>query len=222
MIKAGKYELLKTSYEDANRIADSYGLPPLSKDNYSFAQRLFSSYGKTQRKDMPRIRTKNQLLLQKRLKQGYIDINKPFAPETNPSDPFPKGISKEQAKNFLVNGLKDNDINDDKINISLKGISATKLKPIQKQIYLSEVFDLYRNQGNKYLKDSLFLCTSDLFILDGHHRFVAALLFNPSLKLKSLLIDLPINKLLPLLLTYTNAIGNAQNEMKLIDILNEI
>jgi len=215
--KAGKYELVKTSYEDAQRIADSYGVPSLTKDDYLYAQKLFSSHGKTQRNDMPVIRRKNILLFQQRLQKGYIDINKPYAPDTNPKNPFPNGISKEQAKGFLINGLRDGDENDDKINVKLYNVNSKSLKPIQKQVYLSEVFDLYRNAGKSYLQDAFFLTTNDNFIIDGHHRFVAILLFLPEIKIKALKIDMPLKTLIPMSLTYTTAIGNIRNEINEIN-----
>jgi len=210
-IKAGQYELLKTSFDSANKAAHSYGVNELDEKPFTLTQRVFSK-GKTNRNSMPVLKSGDIPQFQYRLKNGYIDVNKPFAPNTNENDPFPNGISKVQAKQFLINGLLDGDENDDKIKISLKSISANKLKPLQSQIYLSEVFDMYKNRPESYFTNSIFLCSEDNRIIDGHHRFAAILLFYPDTKMKCLKIGLPIDKLLPLSLTYSSAIGNPRNE----------
>jgi hypothetical protein len=56
-----------------------------------------------------------------------------------------------------------------------------------------------------------FITSSDGFILDGHHRWLAGMLIDPSMKVKVIAIDLPIDELLPLMLSYTDAIGNERN-----------
>lgn len=186
--------------------------------NYLKAKKLAMG-GSTVRKDMPRIRTSNVRLFQKRLRGGYIDINTPFSADTDIKNPFPEGLSGDKAKEFLEAGLAihDGDKNDDKVDVKSAQIAVGKLKPIQKQIYLSESLDIIRTRGLKksinYLtNDTTFIVSSDNRIIDGHHRWLAAMLIDPTLKVKVIKIDLPISKLLPLSLAYGDAIGNERNK----------
>ena len=57
--------------------------------NYTLAQRS-AKLGFAKRKDMPVIDNRDVKLLQKRLQTELIDINKPFAKNDLPDDPFPK------------------------------------------------------------------------------------------------------------------------------------
>jgi len=82
--EAGKLEIVRTDVENARKYAElemkKYGreldeeVPNFDK-NYIFAQRL-AKMGSTKRKDMPVINNKDVKLLQKRLKQGTIDIER--------------------------------------------------------------------------------------------------------------------------------------------------
>ena len=60
--------------------------------------------------------------------------------------------------------------------------------------------------------DSILILSADLYLLDGHHRLLSAMLIDPKMKLKALIIDLPIKKLLPLTIAYGDSIGNKRNQ----------
>lgn len=192
-------------------------LKPDFNDNYLKAQ-SYAKKGSTKRKDMPRIRTKDVRTFQERLKNGFIDINKPFSKTTENKNPFPEGLSGEQAQEFLEAGLKIHDGNakDDKVRVLERKIPINKLYPIQEQIYLSESLDILKNRGveeaKKFLtKDTFFIVSSDNRIIDGHHRWLAAFLLNENLKVNTIMIDLPIKQLLPMSLAYGDAVGNKRN-----------
>jgi hypothetical protein len=215
----GQLELIKSKYEDvvsySNKI--DLDLDELNnfKDNYLLARKM-ANYGKTQRKDMPVINTDDVWLLQKLLKNGSLDIHKPFSDETNKSNPFPEGLSGKEAEEFLKRGFKDNHKTDDIIKYSVKNIPVSKLKPIQKQIYVDKSLSMIKRSGvetfTKHLENETYFITStDNYIIDGHHRYLAGMLMDKNISVRCLVIDLPISKLLPLALAFGDAIGNKRN-----------
>jgi len=60
-------------------------------------------------------------------------------------------------------------------------------------------------------KNNVFIMSKDLYIIDGHHRFLSGVLLDPNMQINALIIDLPIAKLLPLTLSYSDAVGNKRN-----------
>jgi hypothetical protein len=166
---------------------------------------------------MPVINDGDVKKFQKRLEDGTIDINKPFAkdPEVG-SNPFPEGLSGLKAKNWLEKGLKDGSKTDDIIDVSITKIAVKDLKPIQRQIYYDKSMGETIKQGvdksiNFVTNKSFFIISGDNYIIDGHHRYLSALLLDPSAKVNALKINLPINKLLPMATAYGDAIGNKRN-----------
>lgn len=221
---AGKLEVVRTNVDTARRHAedlfsdnnqDLETLLPNFDKNYKFAQKK-AKIGWTKRKDMPVISSDDVKAMQKRLKDGTIDLENPFAPSTDPSDPYPEGLTGQDAKRFLNRGLRDGEKSDDVIKFSEKKVAAKDLKPIQRQIYFDKSIKSIADNGVKgttnFLTNvSYFICSSDNYIIDGHHRFLSALLVDPQIKVRCLIIDLPIEKLLPLSLAYGDAIGNKRN-----------
>ena len=88
--------------------------------------------------------------------------------------------------------------------------------PIQDQIYFDKGFKTISKNGVESTIDLLnsktLIVSSDNRIIDGHHRFLSALLINKNMKLNVIQIDLPLNKLLPLSLAYGDSIGNKRNQ----------
>jgi len=109
-----RLEVESTSLEEARKFAEQQlskvgGLDknlPNFDENYLILQR-WASLGKTLRKDMPRIPSKQVKDFQKVLAKGLVDIRAPFAKSTNPNDPFPDNLSGKKAKDFLRAGKKD-------------------------------------------------------------------------------------------------------------------
>ncbi len=156
--------------------------------------------------------------MQERLKNGYIDIDKPLSPETKKrKNPFPEGLTGKEAEQFLEAGLKkhDGDADDDKVKVSIKKVRVSDLIPLQQQIYFDKSMDSTAKFGREgtidFLKSSYFLVSSDLKLLDGHHRMLSAYLIDPDMKVPALVIDMPINKLLPMSKAYGSALGNKPN-----------
>jgi len=224
---AGKLEIGSTNLLKARVYAER-----LFKDNdkdldvelpdfdstYKKAQQL-ASVGTKLRKEMPVIDNNDVRVLQKRLKAGTIDISKPFAKNSVPNNPFPDGLDKSLGKEWVTGGLKvnDGDAKDDVVSVSMKKVEVRKLKPIQKQIYFDKSINNIAQFGAKGTRDfatsssNTFVISSDNRIIDGHHRFLSTMLVDPSIKVNCLEIDLPIKELLPLSLSYSDAIGNKRN-----------
>jgi ParB-like chromosome segregation protein Spo0J len=221
--EAGKMELAKISYDDAfeyaNKLFNGKLLEeiPDFESNFKLAQSK-AHLGKTVRKDMPVIDNKDVKDFQRRLENGYIDINAPYSKE-NKNEPFPEGLKGEKAKEWLESGLAKHDggkQDDDKIDVSIKKIKVGKLKPIQKQIYFDKSIKMVaaglEKTANFLKNESTFIVSDDNFIIDGHHRFLAAVLIDPDMDVNCMVISLPIKKLLPMSLAYGDAIGNERNQ----------
>tara|TARA_Y100000310_G_C20507004_1_gene726905 strand:+ start:211 stop:1017 length:807 start_codon:yes stop_codon:yes gene_type:complete len=216
---AGKMELLSTSYEDALKFAvekkfDVDGVKDFEA-NFKAAQSA-AKRGKTKRKDMPVIDDADVKKLQARLQKGTLDITKPFHKDTDPKDPFPTGLQGLDAQEFMKRGLKDGSKTDDIVPVSIKKKKISDLIPIQKQIFYDKSMEATAKFGIKGTTDfvsnkSFFVTSDDNFIIDGHHRFLSAMLLDPNMKINALSIDLPIKKLLPLAVAYGDALGNKRN-----------
>ena len=184
--------------------------------NYKKAQKL-AHMGSTRRRDMPVIMDTDVAKFQHRLKSGHIDIRKPLSDDTDVSDPFPEGLTGKEAQDFLQRGLEDGSISDDKVDVKSKNIKVSKLIPIQKQIYFDTAMNTMVQFGVKasisFISSKTFFITSaDNYIIDGHHRYLQALIIEPNMSVNCLAVDLPIKQLLPMSLAYGDAIGNARNQ----------
>lgn len=223
--EAGQYEIVKTPIQTAVKLVDVIYknnhtvspkklLPDFVK-NYKFAQQL-ATLGKTQRKDMPVIRRSDAFMLQKRLERGSIDMKAPFAKDTDPANPFPEGLPKGLATKWLTNGWRDGKFSDDMVKCYHDSKPAGSLKPIQQQIYLDKALafglKFQKPEFQKMVGNSFMISSKDNFIVDGHHRWLFAVLVDPRIKMSTLVIDLPLKELLKMLLTYTDAIGNERNK----------
>jgi len=219
---AGKLEVVTTSLEKAREFALAK-FPTLDEDipdfnsNYVLAQKL-AYKGHTKRKDMPVITSKDVKKFQKRLMKGKLDINAPYADDTKEDDPFPEGLSGAKAERFVELGLKiyDGSKQDDQISVKNESIKARDLTPIQEQIYFDKGLSTIIKNGledtRKILLSKTLIVSSDNRIIDGHHRFLSAILLDPDMKLNTIKIDLPLSKLLPLAIAYGDAIGNSRNK----------
>lgn len=222
---AGTMEVTRTSVRDAyahgERVLQSYGkdidveMPDFER-NYRTAQKL-ASIGFTKRKDMPVIGRNDVREFQRRLKSGQIDVSEPFKP-SHASNPFPEGLSGSEAREWLQSGLEvyDGDSRDDVVSLQLTSVKAEDLRPIQEQIYFDKSIETIGKNGAEgtvsFIEDkSILICSSDNYIIDGHHRFLSAILVDPMMQAQVLKVDLPIDTLLPMAIAYGDAIGNKRN-----------
>lgn len=222
----GKMELHSTTVDKArsyaaNKFAEAgFDLDeeiPNFDNNFTFAKNK-ATHGRTVRKEMPVLGKPDIRLLQIMLKKGSIDLKNPWSSDEVSKDPFPEGLSGADADHFFERGLRihDGDKRDDIVKFKITKVAVRDLVPVQKQIYFDRSMDKQSKEGAKVSRKfltskSTFVASSDLRIVDGHHRFLSALLIDPQMKVKVLVIDLPIDKLLPLTVAFSDAVGNKRN-----------
>jgi len=185
--------------------------------NYKKLQKRmdFASLIKIDRIDMPVIEPKDIKKFEDDIKAGKIDI---FKPAAHGDIAFPKDLvtNREAAKDFLTLGLKDGNEKDDRIKAKMTTMAANKLKPIQDEIWLEKLVEMIAKFGpplaGSPVASATIIVSKEGYILDGHHRFGQAMLANPTLKLKALVIPMDIDTLIKMGRSYGNAIGNKQKQ----------
>lgn len=217
----GRMELVHThmdvAVEYAKRIlGDQYEVIDDFPTNFLMAQSLARN-GWTLRKDMPVITGADVHEFKSRLEAGAIDIKAPYARGSS-HNPFPQGLTGKQAKFWLEKGLAINDGSDidDPVKVRFKRVRVSNLRPIQKQIYFDKSMDMlargFAGLRNYLENKSILIASSDNFIIDGHHRFLGGVLYDPTINVQVLSIDLPIKTLLPMAIAYGDSIGNSRNK----------
>lgn len=96
-------------------------------------------------------------------------------------------------------------------------IPVYKLKPVQKEIYLDKsAKDILKHgeyRTKVYLRNhSTITVSKDLFIVDGHHRWLSAMLINPKMSIKVFQIGLAFTELYRPMIAYSNALQNTRKE----------
>ena len=163
--------------------------------------------------DMPVIEPKDMKKFLGELKNGELDIFKPFAfgSEYFPKDLLGKSID---SKEFLHLGMEDHNKTDDVVKAKLTKIAGDKLKPTQSEIWLENVIGNIIKFGipksGSPVTETVIIVSKDGYILDGHHRFAQVMLANPKLKMSALYVPLDIDTLLKIGRSYGNAVGNSQ------------
>lgn len=104
----------------------------------------------------------------------------------------------------------------DGIKVSLAKVKVSDLSPIQKQIYFDTVLNDIMSYGVEaslhHVTNKAFIVSNDMHIIDGHHRFLSAILIDPDMPVSILKIDLPITELLAVAHAFSKELGNDRNE----------
>jgi hypothetical protein len=187
-------------------------IPEFDKHYTMLRKAVDNSWG-VARKDMPVINDNQIAQFQKLLKDGALDILKPFAKGRALTDKDVQAL--DNPSEFVHLGFKDGKDGDDKISAKITTRAVKDLKPIQQQIFLDKTADMIASfgpakQGSPVTKLTLII-SSDNFIIDGHHRFSCAMLSDPNLKMSVLEVPMNIDKLLEVTRAYGDAIGNKRN-----------
>ena len=127
--------------------------------------------------------------------------------EIDPKE-FPKTLNARLAAIYTKKGEMDGSHEDDVVSVKKATWSARKLKPSQSAIYLGK--SLGMAVGGVKGGDLGSIVSSDNHILDGHHRWAATMLSEPTAKIMGLSAKLGIGDLVPVLRALGDAYGNAR------------
>jgi len=211
-----------TKLAEARELAAGYfGRPVeevLGKDfdkKYKMLQRATKAAPGIPRIQMPVIEPSDIGMFQRQLNEGRVDI---IAPWAKGKFVGPSAIGPEDGP-WVELGLADGSPNDDVVKAALKGIAVGKLKPTQGQIWLEKTFGNIAKfgvpAGGSRILTTTVIVSSDMYILDGHHRYSQAMLADPGLKMQSLFVPLGIKALLEIGRAYGEAIGNKGKQAKI-------
>jgi len=161
---------------------------------------------------MPVIEPSDIKAFEASLAQGHIDIFRPEA-LTHLQSKFPDRFSnRSDAHDWLTLGIQDGDPNDDVLKARITRVEASELKPLQDEIWLTNIIpNIIKfgvpQQGSPVTEATLII-SQDNYIIDGHHRTAQAWLGDPRLKMKVLEVPLGIDDLLEVARSYGAALGN--------------
>ena len=117
-------------------------------------------------------------------------------------------VNPKVAKVVTTSGLKDGDESDDAIGVTAnKTFPVAKLKPSQTSMNISKAMGmafamLSQEQGGKGMNtggDLGAFISKDGHIMDGHHRWVATAMVDPTKEIGGYLVDFPGSELIKLL-----------------------
>lgn len=137
-----------------------------------------------------------------------------------PTDAVPLSAIDKKAAQFANagGGEKDNDPDDDKVPFSKVSVAAGKLKPSQKEVVPEKAvaFAILALLKKPPMQDGpggdlQAIISKDNFIMDGHHRWAATFLVDPSATLDATQIDLPGGALVTALNVVTKGMGRSGN-----------
>jgi hypothetical protein len=140
--------------------------------------------------------------------KNYFDLIEEL--KTKEIDPleFDNPLTAAMKAIFPTKGKMDGDEGDDIVNTKKGSWSANKLKPSQNAIYLGK--SLGMAIGGVKGGDLGAIISKDKHILDGHHRWAATLLSEPSASIQGIEAQLGIGDLVPVL----RALGDALNNQR--------
>ena len=186
------------------------------KTNYRLLQEKCGLALDLPRIEMPVIEPEQMDEFQESLSKGHIDVKEPVAKAPQSKSKYPTDLGFDlRGRQWLYRGTRDGAIEDDILDTQMTKIAVADLKPSQSQIWLEKVIgmSLYfgpLKQSSEFLHEAPIIVSKDGYILDGHHRFGAAMISNPALRLTALKVDMEIRELVKMARSYGNAIGNEQ------------
>lgn len=124
------------------------------------------------------------------------------------ADPIPLSKFAQNpaiAQSLVKSGNTDNNATDDIIKAEFTGIRPNELKPTQTTLVWDKVLSMIQTGITKpeFLKDMQAIVSGDNAIMDGHHRWAAALVLYPQNEVRVLKMNLPLGKLISVLNAYT-------------------
>jgi hypothetical protein len=130
-------------------------------------------------------------------------------------------VPGDAAKAAYKGGKKDGDDADDQIPSTKVSVAAGKLKPSQKEVVPQKAVEFAFSAIMKIKPmesgpggDLQAIISNDNYIMDGHHRWAATFLVDPSAALQATQIDLPGAALVTALNVVTKGLGRGGNSGK--------
>jgi hypothetical protein len=124
--------------------------------------------------------------------------------------PMPLGKTDAElatAVSAAGSGSKDNNKEDDKAVVNKEAtVTVSELSPAQKEVIPMKALAFalgYLDNKQPDLDEMQAIVSSDMYIMDGHHRWAAATLVDPNKKVKVAKIEMPANDLITALNIYT-------------------
>lgn len=146
---------------------------------------------------------------QGRLKREHMLAFNEFSQLTektfNPNE-FPDPLPQRLLGLFADKGKRDGDDKDDVVGTRNAAWTASKLNPSQDAIYLGKCIGMAI--GGVKGGDLGSIVSKDKFILDGHHRWAATMINDPSVKVGGIEVNMPIRDLIPVLRALGDEYGN--------------
>ena len=121
---------------------------------------------------------------------------------------FPNPLSARLKAIFQKKGEMDGSQGDDIVKTKAKTWKSSKLKPSQSAIYLGKSLGMV--VGGVKGGDLGSIVSSDRHIIDGHHRWAATMLADPTAKITGIEANLGIGDLVPVLRALGDSIGNTR------------
>ena len=109
------------------------------------------------------------------------------------------------AQSMTKGGLADNNPSDDVITAEFKMVLPSALFPTQSTLVSEKVLGMIQTgiKTPAFLQDMKAIVSQDNAIMDGHHRWAAALVLNPKQEVNVLRMSLPLERLITVLNIYT-------------------
>jgi len=186
-------------------------LPDFDK-NYKVLQQKLTKALDIPRIQMPVIEPEDMDKFHNDLTKGNVDIFKPYEGKKLKIVPTNwKPLPEKEGEKWITLGVKDGDLNDDKIKAKWENVAGKDLIPLQSQIWLEKLIGNIVKYGppkaGSPVLSTTIIVSKEGYILDGHHRFGQVMLADPNLKIKALRIPLDVKFLLKISRSYGAAIG---------------
>ena len=145
------------------------------------------------------------------LKQLYEDV-------LGKSDPIKLSDipNAQTAKRVYQAGQIDGDDTDDEAGTKTStSVAVGKLKPMQNEVIPDKALAFalgYLRDGTPDLDDMEAIISNDMYIMDGHHRWAARTLIDPTAQVKVAAVDMPADDLVSALNVYSKAVGKRGNQ----------
>jgi hypothetical protein len=117
-------------------------------------------------------------------------------------------VDMETAKHLAATGLKDGEQDEDKVPINKGAFTTAELKPSQSSMNINIALGMVISMLDPKSKFSAggdlgAFISSDKYIMDGHHRWIATSMIDPSKEIIGHAVNFPGEKLVAVLNTVT-------------------